>query len=188
MKKRCIVLSGLLLWVIVYGIPCMLMGNAYTPEGAVRRLHTEGESTYRKKAGDHLLMLWDTGYSHEVMVVKRTWGLLYRLHMAGSLTEREPGAALRTTWSAQLTKEQKYDTILAAEAADPRIKKIIVTSEGPMKNITSVEAARSQSAVYVEMDVEQGFAAQYLLLSPADAGNFVFRGLDEAGNIVYAGW
>ena len=78
-----------------------------------------------------------------------------------------------------------YDTLLAVETSENESRKIIVTNE-PWDDepIDDLDQIKALSGVYIEMDVEQGYAVHYEQ-SPADQiGGFIFRSIDSEGNIL----
>jgi hypothetical protein len=145
-------------------------------------------AVYEKQFGNKKIVILDTGNAHHVTLVSKAWGVLYRVNQTSPINARDPQDKINITWSAHLTKDKRYDTILAAEVADQRIKKVIVTNEGSNNNLSSLDELKKQSTVYVEMDVINGYAVHYINLPTSDAGNFVFRGLDEQGNILAKGF
>lgn len=135
------------------------------------------------------MVVWGTEKEvRHIILVSKTWGIFYRANQFSTIYAREPGATIKTAWAASLTDDKQYDTIFGAEVTDERIKKIVVTNEGFSANASSLDEAKKQSSVYVEIDVENGFAVHYMNLPPSSTGNFVFRGLDGLGNMLATGF
>lgn len=49
---------------------------------------------------------------------------------------------------------------------------------------TNIEQIRKDSSLYIELNIRDGFASQYIEMDNKDVGSFVFRGLDENGDVV----
>lgn len=176
----------LLIGSALYFIPSAIRGYSYTEQGAIRSLpYQDGVVIQKKQFGNRTMMVWETEKDIcHIMIVSKSLGLFHRVTQMAPIQARDPQDMIIPTWSAQLTKNKTYDTILAAAVMDQRIKKVIVTNEGSFRKLSSLEEAKELSTVYVEIDVAEGYALHYMELQPADTGNFVFWGSDEQGTIL----
>ncbi|MFD3258193.1 hypothetical protein ACE3MQ_06250 [Paenibacillus lentus] len=147
-----------------------------------------GEVAYQSKYGNKKIVIWKTENMSYVKLLNTKLGVLHHVSNISELHAREPNDALKRTWSAQLKSNKKYATTFAVEALDPKIKEVIVSNDNIdgifLNDINEIERV---STVFVEIPVENGFAAAYLELNSSDVGDFVFRGLDKDGNIITAG-
>ncbi|MTV50969.1 hypothetical protein GJ688_18800 [Heliobacillus mobilis] len=89
------------------------------------------------------------------------------------------------TWSASLTDDDNYDTVFAVKTINPTVKKVVVSNDGDYLNRLTLEEVKNKSTIYVEMDIDNGYALHYCQLK-SDIGSFVFRGLNEKREIVQA--
>lgn len=55
---------------------------------------------------------------------------------------------------------------------------------GILEHLDDIKKA---STIFVELDVEHGYAVHYALLDYEDVGAYVFRGIDESGRIIHVG-
>lgn len=190
MKIRKSLVWGLCILSIIYFGPILMGGYSYSKESAIRHSfpNQNGEVVLEKEFNGKKVIVWDTGNQRYVKLVDKTWGIFYRVNNVAPIEASESQDQMMTTWSAQLTDERRYDTIFAVEIIQPEIKKVILSNEGPDMNLSTLEEIKEQSAVYVEIDVINGFAVHYMNLSTKDAGNFMFRGLNEQGKIVTVEW
>lgn len=75
--------------------------------------------------------------------------------------------------------------LLAAETREPGSKKILITNEPwDDKPIDDLDRIKALSGIYIEMDVEQGYAVEYEQLPADQTGGFIFRSIDSKGHIL----
>lgn len=190
MKKRRLLFYVLSAVLVVYFAPAVMGGYSYSEQAAVRDSfpHESGEVIFEKPFGDKKILVWRTENKSYVKLLERKWGIFHRVADTASIEQREPERKMKMTWSASKKEGDRYDTLVAAETIDPSIRKVIVSNEGFHKKLTSLDEVHKHATVYVEMDVKNGYAAHYLDLPHSETGDFVFRGLDEQGNIVSVVW
>lgn len=168
-------------------MPLFLGGYVYNEEQAMRRFHPAytGDKLYEKIEDHHKLIVWHDGNVKMVTVMENKWGLLHRIANSVAL---EPGAEEEPfvrIWSASHHGDGIYDTLVAAETSEPESKKILVTNE-PWDDepIDDLDQIKALSGIYIEMDVEQGYAVHYEQLPADQTGGFIFRSIDSEGNIL----
>lgn len=190
MKKTTYIAVFVGLALLLSFAPSVLYGYYYNEATALRKSfpYQDGEVVFERAFPEKKVVIWKVGNETYATLIDRKWGGLYQVNNTSSISRGEPGDVIRRTWSARLTNKQRYDTILAVEVIDPSIKKVIVSNEGSNRNLADLNDVREQSSIFIEMDVVNGYAASYADLSVQDAGNFVFRGLNEKGEIVSTKW
>jgi len=184
MEKKIIVLITVAL--VLYIAPSILYGYYYTESEAIQKLlpQKNGNIVFEKSFGNNKVIITKTNGMTYVNLIECKWGLFYKGKDITPFSAGEPGDLIRRTWSASLTEEQRYDTVLAVEVLDPSITKVIISNEGYSRNLDNLEDVKALSALFLELDVINGFAVTYTDLSIEDAGSFVFRGLNDKGEVV----
>ncbi|KOP67524.1 hypothetical protein AMS62_21475 [Bacillus sp. FJAT-18019] len=187
MKKISFLILAAIVVVINY-TPLFLGGYMYNEEQAVRRLYPEysGNKLYEKTEDQHKLIVWSGGNQKMVTVVENKWGWLYRARNSVVLVRTSQDEPFVRTWSAtNHGGHDLSDTLLAVETTESESSKIIVTNE-PMDEepVADLEQLKALSGVYIEMDVEQGYAIHYEQLPADQIGGFVFRSIDSEGKIL----
>ncbi|WDH96237.1 hypothetical protein PUW24_18940 [Paenibacillus urinalis] len=81
-----------------------------------------------------------------------------------------------------------YDTIFGVESDNPEIKRVIISNDN-IDNVISydMDEIKENSTVFIELILEDGFAASYNELNTKDASGFIFRGLNDKGEILILG-
>jgi hypothetical protein len=105
---------------------------------------------------------------------------------------------MKYTWSATQQFNNFYDTLFAVEVLDTNIVKVIISNEINNENYLSMisneinnqnylslSEAKKQSSVFFELDVINGYTAHYSYLHTSDVGEFVFRGLNSEGKVIW---
>ncbi|MBC9785934.1 hypothetical protein H1S01_15720 [Heliobacterium chlorum] len=163
---------------------------AFSEESSLRKSfpYQDGIVVYEKQFGNKNLVIWDTGSERYVKLVNQNLGILYRVQGVALIESKEVQKKIKTAWASHRADDDRYDTLLAVEIIDPNINKVIVTNEGYTKNLSTLEEVKEQSKVYVELDVINGYAAHYFQTSNTESMGFVFRGLNQLGEIVTVSW
>lgn len=104
--------------------------------------------------------------------------------MVGGIGRATPKEKMKIAWSASERDEKHYDSLFAAEIMDDSLVKVVVTNADLEEESTSLAEAKKQSTVVIEMDVKHGYAAHHSYLNHSDAGDFVFHGLNEKGEVI----
>jgi hypothetical protein len=184
LKKR-YVAGGLLLLVALYFGP---VTNMYTisEKSAIRNSHPnlDGEKVFEKEFGNKKVVIWNTAFGAYAKLITRQGGIFYRSEAADEIGAPSPDGKMNISWSAWSNGENNYDTLLAAEILDNEIVKVVVTNETDRDKSLSLSEVKELSNVFVEMEVINGYAGQYLALPNSDAGGFIFRGLNAEGEVV----
>ena len=183
LKKRYIMFSVLIL-VVLYVVH--LNGYRLSEESAIRNSYPNqsGEIVYEKEFNPKKVIIWDTGNGKYVKLINNDWGILHRVTEISGIGGTTLDEKMKFTWSSTLKENKYYDTLFAVEILDPKIVKVIVSNERNNGSLLSLDEAKEQSTVYVEMDVLNGYAAHYRYLHTSDVGAFIFRGLDSEGNVL----
>ncbi|MGY5344669.1 hypothetical protein ACXFAU_19670 [Paenibacillus glucanolyticus] len=186
MKKTIFFILAAVVVVISY-MPLFFGGYVYNEEQAMRRFHPAytGDKLYEKIGDQHKLIVWHDGHVKIVTAVESKWGLLHRVKNAVVLEHRTEEGPFTRIWSASRNGDGMYDTLLAVETLEPHSKKILVTNEPwEDKLIDNLDQIKASSGIYIEMDVEQGYAVEYESLPYGQTGGFIFRSIDAEGNII----
>lgn len=186
MKKAMFLILAAVVVVISY-LPLLLDGYAYNEEQAIRRVHPAytGDKLYERSEDHHKLIVWQDGHVKTVNVLESKWGMLHKITNAVALEPKSEDEPFVRTWSASHRGDGIYDTLVAVETSEPESKKIIVTNEPwDDKPIEDLEQVKALSGIYMEIDVEQGYAIHYEQLPADQTGGFIFRSIDAEGNIL----
>ncbi|SDF39360.1 hypothetical protein SAMN04488542_11032 [Fontibacillus panacisegetis] len=163
-------------------------GYSLTERNVIRNSYPsiEGEVIYQQEFNNNKkLVVWKTEQMNYAKLVETKWGIFHRVSAISELSSSEPNDPIKRTWSAHLNSKKKYDTIFAAEVVNPDIKKVIVSNDQMDDLIPEdLNEIRGNSTLVIELNVKDGFAASYNELNNGDVGNFVFRGLNEKGEII----
>ena len=183
LKKRYIMFSVLIL-LVFYVVH--LNGYRLTEESAIRNSYPNqsGKIVYEKEFDHKKVVIWDTGNGKYVKLINKDWGILHRVTEISGIGGTTLDEKMKFNWSATLKEDKYYDTLFAVEVLDTKIVKVIVSNERNNEKVLSLDEAKEQSTVYVEMDVLNGYAAHYRYLHTSDVGAFIFRGLDSDGNVL----
>ncbi|MGE7823125.1 hypothetical protein [Paenibacillus sp. NPDC093718] len=186
MKKTMFLMLAVVLIVISY-MPLFLGGYVYNEEQAMRRFHPAytGDKLYERTGDHHKLIVWHDGNVKMVTVMENKWGLLHRASNSVVLERGSEDEPFTRIWSASHRGEGMYDTLLAVETPENESRRIIVTNE-PWDDepIDDLDQIKALSGIYIEMDVEQGYALHYEQLPADQIGGFIFRSIDSEGNIL----
>jgi len=174
--------------VVINYMPLFLGGYMYNEEQAVRSSYPEytGNKLYEKTEDQHKLIVWSGANEKMVTVIENKWGLLHRVRSSTVLVRVSQEEPFIRTWSATNHGESDLsDTLLAVETTENESSKIIVTNE-PIDEepVADLEQLKALSGVYIEMDVDQGYAIYYGQLPADQIGGFVFRSIDSEGKIL----
>jgi hypothetical protein len=185
-NKWRIVFAIIFICFLLYFSPLILGGYSYSENTAIRKSYPfqNGEMVFKESFGSKKVVIWDTGREKYVKLVNRRGGILYHVDNITDIGSVSPDELIRTTWTASLTKDKRYDTIFGAEVLNGKIAQIIVSNDKYGDKLVNKEDIKMKSSVYIEMPVKNGYAASYSSLPIQDAGGFVFRGVDEEGHII----
>ncbi|MBU0904701.1 MAG: hypothetical protein KKF57_05875 [Firmicutes bacterium] len=182
-KKRYIMFSVLIL-LVLYVVH--LNGYRLTEESAIRNSYPNqsGEVVYEKEFDQKKVVIWDAGTAKYVKLINKDWGILHRATVISGIGGTTLDEKMKFNWNSTLKEDKYYDTLFAVEVLDTKIVKVIVSNERNNEKALSLDEAKEQSTMYVEMDVINGYAAHYRYLHTSDVGAFIFRGLDSEGNVL----
>lgn len=170
-------------------------GYTFSEKTAIRNStpFTDGAVTYQHDYGSKKVAIWQSGDRYFAMLVHTQWGLIHRvsqtveLTSVGELLFDKQNSTLKRTWSASLNGK-KYDLILAVQAVNPAIKKVIVSNDNIDNGFAEdVEDIKRNSDFYTELPLQDGVAASYHEMDMSGVGGFIFRGLDAEGKVVSLG-
>lgn len=154
--------------------------------------NVDGEAVYNKKFDNNKVVIWKTEKENFVKLVETKLGFIYRVTNEASLQFMYPMIGeygdLKRTWSASLNSKSMYDTIIAVESLNPEITKVIVSNDN-IDNVilNDIDEIKENSTLFIELILEDGFAASYNELSTKDAGGFIFRGISNDGKMLIIG-
>ncbi|WP_432360673.1 hypothetical protein [Sporosarcina sp. UB5] len=184
-KKRYFIILILLMTIILLG-PSFLGGYFWTERSAIRDSfpNEDGTVVFEKDFKNKKVVIWDTGQNKYIKLIENNF--LYRPILVSGIDAKTSDKKMNVTWSATNREGEIYDTLFAAEVLDEDIVKVIVSNEkanleGEKLSLKEVE---EQSTIFVELDVNDGVAAHYILIPYLEVGNFIFRGVDAEGNVV----
>lgn len=185
-KLYLIMLLVLLLFSGLYFGPSVLGGYAITEHSAIRYTlpNQDGELVFEREMEDKKIVIWDTGKINYVKLIENPSGIFKRITSINSISGQPLDKKMKVTWSASEKQEEYYDAIFAAEVLETEIEKVIVSNEQDGKKDTPLNIVKEQSTVFIEMDVEDGFAATYSKLQGSGVGSFSFRGINSDGKVV----
>jgi hypothetical protein len=151
-----------------------------------------GEVIYEKEYYKKKTVIWRTVNSHYVKLLEKKWGILYHVSNVAELQPMSPligkEGDIKRTWSASLKSKEMYETIFAVESVNPEIIKVLISNDNIDSEISKeVDQIKQDSTVFIELTLEDGFAAAYKELSIKDAGGFIFRGVNDKGEIIVLG-
>lgn len=153
---------------------------------------TDGDVVYNKKFENNKAVIWETENFNYVKQVEIKLGFLYQVSNVAVLQSMQPligtEGELMGTWSARLNSRNMYDTIFGVESDNPEIKRVIISNDN-IDNVISydMDEIKENSTVFIELNLEDGFAASYNELNTNDAGGFIFRGVNNKGEILILG-
>lgn len=151
-----------------------------------------GEWMYSKTYDNKKVVILRKEHKDYVTLIESKWGVLHRasviseLHPVAPLKGNETSITKRT-WHAKINSYKMYDTVIAVATDNNEITKIIVSNEDTDSNesLNDLDEIKENSTIYIELVLEDGFAAAYReLKSP---GEFKFRGLNDKGEIIILG-
>lgn len=153
---------------------------------------TDGDVVYNKKFENNKAVIWETENFNYVKQVEIKLGFLYQVSNVAVLQSMQPligtEGELMGTWSARLNSRNMYDTIFGVESDNPEIKRVIISNDN-IDNVISydMDEIKENSTVFIELNLEDGFAASYNELNTKDASGFIFRGVNDKGEILILG-
>ncbi|REE68673.1 hypothetical protein A8990_1377 [Paenibacillus taihuensis] len=150
-----------------------LSGYSLSKEGALHHAFPQaGAPVYKKTFGSETVLIAGADSQLMAYLIHKKWGFLYRIDGGSGFTPRKDNEPVVITWSASSVNQDEYEVLLAAKVEDPSIHKVII---GHSDN---------RQAEDIEIEVENGFAVTYVLLPSARAGMFVFRGVNDDGQVL----
>ncbi|SDW06679.1 hypothetical protein [Paenibacillus sp. PDC88] len=152
----------------------------------------DGEVVYNKDFDNNKVVIWETENFNYLKQVDTKWGFLYQVSNVAMLQSMDPligtEGDLNRTWSSRLNSRNMYDTIFGVESVNPEIIRVIISNDS-IDNVISydIDEIKENSTVFIELNLEDGFAASYNELNTKDARGFIFRGLNDKGEILILG-
>lgn len=169
-------------------------GYSVTENNAIRNSHPfqDGKVLYKNDYETKKTMIWNTHNGNYVKLIERKWGFLFHVSTTAVLQPMSPlignEGDIKRTWSASLNSNKMYETVFAVESDNPAIKKVIVSNDNIDNAISDDwEEIKVNSTVFIELILEDGFTTAYRELNTKDAGGFIFRGVNEKGEVVTLG-
>ncbi|MCS7461927.1 hypothetical protein N0M98_17455 [Paenibacillus doosanensis] len=192
MKRRRYVWAIAIFLCLVWYLPEAAGGGYFFSESAaIRKTFSlpEAPVVYEKTMGDKKIVIANSEGGLRAMLLETKWKVLHRVTHMTALLPRDPSDTLLRTWSASLTSDNQYDTLIVAQSKHPDAKQIIVSNDALDQEIpASLEQVRKASSIFIEMDVENGFAVYNGLLEPQSVGAFVFRQVDDSRRVLSVGY
>ncbi|AQQ53151.1 hypothetical protein [Planococcus lenghuensis] len=184
-RVRAVIMGVILLSAFYFG-PSFFGGYYWTESAASEQSYhnTELVEVYRKKVDDRKVIIQDNGFLRVAKVIDRPLGLFYQVELATYVSAATSDEKMKFGWTAIQKQEEYYEVLLAVEAMDENIEKVIVTNEYPEQKDASVDELKELSDLFIEMEVENGYAAHYLELPNSEAGGFEFRGINAEGEVI----
>jgi hypothetical protein len=185
-KKRYIIIFAVLMIMYFLGPP-FLGGNSWSEYSAIRYSYPnmDGKVVFEKEFENKKLIIWDTNHRPYVKLIENKFGFLFRSTNSSVIDAEALNGKMKITWSANQKGDKSYNTIFGAEVYDKDIVKIIVSNERHLnESDLSLSEVKEKSTLFIEMVVENGYAAHYVSLPNSKTGGFVFRGVNSEGNIV----
>lgn len=169
-------------------------GYSISVNNAIRNSYPskDGEVILEKDYENKKTIIWKTNNGNYVKLVEPKWGFLYHVSDVAELYPMAPligkEGDIKRAWSSSLNSNKMYETIFAVESGNPKIKRVIVSNDN-IDNVIldDVEEIKENSTVFIELILEDGFAAAYRELNTKDAGGFIFRGVNEKGEVTILG-
>lgn len=150
-----------------------------------------GEWMYSKTYDNKKVVIWRTDHREYATLIESKWGVLHRASVISELHPFTPlkgnETSINRTWHAKINSNNLYDTVIAVATDNNEITKVIVSNEDTDSNVSldDLDGIKEYSTIYIELVLEDGFAAAYReLKSP---GEFIFRGLNNKGEIIILG-
>lgn len=184
-RVRAVIIGGVFLSAFYFG-PSLFGGYYWTESAASERSYydTELVEVYEKKSGDKKIIIQDNEFLRVAKVIDRPLGLFYQAELVTDVSAATSDGKMKFGWTATQKEEEYYEVLLAAEAVNENIEKVIVTNEYPEQRGASVDELKELSDLFIEMEVKNGYAAHYLELPNSETGGFEFRGINAEGEIV----
>ncbi|MBP1994417.1 hypothetical protein [Paenibacillus eucommiae] len=184
-----IILLLVFLWLLSYFFMAE-SGYSFNENKALRNSlpYQDGKVVYQKDFGSNKIIIWDTANTKYAKVIHTKWGVLHQVRNVSVLLSREPGDAINRTWSASLNSKKLYETTFAVEVKNANIEKVIISNDNIDNEISEqLDEIKNNSSIFIELEVQDGFAVSYNELPVNDVGGFVFRGLDKNGQVITVG-
>ncbi|MEC0204881.1 hypothetical protein P4H39_19935 [Paenibacillus lautus] len=169
-------------------------GYSFTENTAIENSFPSqaGELVYEKEYDKNKTVIWRTVNNHYVKLLEKKWGILYHVTNVSELQPMSPligkEGDIKRTWSASLNSKEMYETIFAIESVNPEIIKVLISNDNIDNEISKeIDQIKQDSTVFIELTLEDGFAAAYKELSIKDVGGFIFRGVNDKGEIIILG-
>lgn len=184
-KKRYFFILLLLVAILYFG-PFFFGGYYWTEHSAIRDSfpNDEGIVVFEEDIKNKKVVIWDTGQNKYIKLIENNFWILYRPILVGGIDTKTTDEKMKITWTASHQEGEMYHTLFAAEVLDEDIVKVIVSNEVDSEKDLSLKEVEEKSTLFVEIDVENGVAALYILIPNFEVGGFTFRGVDAVGNIV----
>lgn len=189
LRELIILISLLVLIIFIFNNP----GYSITENKAIKKLYPSenGEVMYSKDYDNKKVLIWRTVHGDYANLLETKWGILHRVSVGSELHPIEPkigdDASFRRIWSAKINSNKMYDTVLAVATDNNEITRVIVSNEDIDSSVSlnNLDEIKENSTIYIELILEDGFAAAYSELKAP--GEFKFRGLNEKGEIILLG-
>lgn len=187
---------SILLVVLLFLVIYLFNNSGYSiiENNAIRNSYPfeDGQVLNEKDYENKRVVIWKTNNGNYVKLIERKWGFLFHVSNVAVLQPMSPlignEGDIKRAWSASLNSKKMYETIFAVESDHPDIKRVIVSNDN-IDNIIpdDLEEIKENSTVYIELKLEDDFATAYRELNTKDAGGFIFRGVNEKGEIIVLG-
>ncbi|MBD7969233.1 hypothetical protein [Paenibacillus gallinarum] len=154
--------------------------------------YKNGDVIYEKEYENKKIIILKTSDVNYVKLIGFKLGMFYHVSNIAELYFMTPligkEGDIKRTWSASLNSNELYETMIAVESENPEIKRVIVSNDN-IDNVIldDLEEIKENSTVFLELKLEDGFATSYLELYSKDVGGFIFRGVNEKGEIITLG-
>lgn len=184
-RMRTIIIGGVLLSVFYFG-PSLFGGYYWTESAALNHSlpGVEMAKVYEKEFEDKKIIIQDTGTQRYAKVIESPLGFLHKALLVSGISVETSNDKMKIAWTATQKEDEYYEVLVAAEVEDETIQKVVVTNEYPEQADATLDELEELSGLFIEMEVEDGYAAYYLELPNTQAGNFEFRGVNVEGEIV----
>jgi|GEM_PF-1789958 len=165
-------------------------GYAWSKHSAIMRSapFQEGATIYSSSEPDRNVIVWRTADNTAyAKVLASKWGK-YRVLVSSQLAPQWDNPALKRTWATFKAGHGTNRFVAAVQEDNPAIATIIVSNDNIDDVVlTDLNDIRSSSTLYMELTLDNGYAAGTAESPSTGPGGIVFRELDRKGRIVSVG-
>jgi|GEM_PF-6467229 len=155
--------------------------------GAIKKypFGTKGTIVYEQLHDREKVIIVEGDNSHSVYVVKSYNNILHRVIDVNQLVQSDPAAPLLRTWGGSRNNNNMFDTLIAVQALDYAIVKVIVSNEQHQEEYSdNIGDIIANSTFFEVLTLKDGFATFYDELESSLVGSYIFRGLNAKGEII----